>query len=78
LNDLNHPDYDDSLPTPDVIHTDEPDPNPQDGRLFDGPAAGDLVHAEGAVDESGTMLDADGKPVPPKVRDDADAQGGDA
>lgn len=78
MTELEHPDYDDSIPTPDVIHTDEPDPNPQDGGAFDGPAAGGLVHAEGAVDDSGTMLDADGRPVPPKVRDDEQHPGGDA
>lgn len=78
MTDFEHPDYDESIPTPDVVTTDEPDPNPEHGELFDGPAVGELVHADGAVDESGTMLDADGKPVPPKVRDDEHHQGGDA
>jgi hypothetical protein len=58
-----HEEYDDSIPTPDVVVAEEPDPNPEDGSLDDTPPAG-YQFAEGAVDDSGNALDADGEILP--------------
>lgn len=63
-----HDGYDDSIPTPDAVVTDEADPNPEDGGLNDAPPAG-INHAEGAVDDAGNMLNADGDVIAPKVVD---------
>jgi hypothetical protein len=58
-----HDGYDESIPTPDVVITDEADPNPEDGSLDDTPPAG-YQFVQGAVDDSGNALDADGEILP--------------
>lgn len=63
-----HDGYDDSIPTPDVVVTDEADPNPQDGSLEDAPPAG-YHFAEGAVDEDGRPLNEEGGVIAPKEVD---------
>lgn len=63
-----HDGYDDSIPTPDIVVAEEPNPNPEDGGLDDTPPAG-INHAEGAVDDHGNMLNAEGDVTAPKVVD---------
>jgi hypothetical protein len=63
-----HDEYDDTIPTPDVVVAEEPDPNPEDGSLDDAPPAG-YQFAEGAVDEGGNPLNAQGEVLAPKVVD---------
>jgi hypothetical protein len=58
-----HEGYDASIPTPDVVVTDEANPNPEDGSLDDTPPAG-YQFAEGAVDEGGNALDSNGDILP--------------
>lgn len=57
-----HDGYSAEIPTPDMVVTDEANPNPEDGSLDDTPPAG-WQFAEGAINEDGQMLDADGQPV---------------
>ena len=57
-----HEGYDADILTPEVVVTDEANPNPEDGSLDDTPPAG-YQFADGAVDENGQMLNADGEPV---------------
>lgn len=63
-----HDGYDDAIPTPDVVVTDEPNPNPEDGSLDDTPPAG-YQSAEGAVDDNGNPLNEQGEILAPKVVD---------
>lgn len=63
-----HPEYDGTIPTPDVVVTDEANPNPQDGSLDDTPPAG-YEFAEGAADDDGNPLDENGEILAPKVVD---------
>lgn len=63
-----HDGYDDTIPTPDVVVTDEPNPNPEDGSLDDTPPAGYQL-AEGAVDDNGNPLNEQGEILAPKVVD---------
>lgn len=63
-----HDGYDDAIPTPDVVVTDEPNPNPEDGSLDDTPPAG-YQFAEGAVDDNGNPLNGQGEILAPKVVD---------
>ncbi len=58
-----HDGYDDSIPTPKVVVADDSNPNPEDGSLDDTPPAG-YQFAEGAVDEGGNPLDANGEILP--------------
>lgn len=60
--------YDDTIPTPEVARLDDDDPNPADGNLPDAPPSGGPA-ADGAVDDQGRMLTADGTPAPPKGGD---------
>lgn len=61
-----HDDYDDSIPTPTGTTIDELNPNPEDGSLDDAPPAG-YEFAEGAADEDGNPLNAEGDVLAPKV-----------
>lgn len=58
-----HDGYDDTIPTPEVVVTEEANPNPEDGSLDDTPPAG-YQFAEGAVDDGGNALGADGEILP--------------
>jgi hypothetical protein len=56
-----HPEYDSTIPTPDVAVDDQRPANPEPGDdMDDTPPAGLGQYAEGAVDEDGLMLDSDG------------------
>lgn len=63
-----HDGYDSSIPTPDVVITDEADPNPEDGSLDDTPPAG-YEFAPGAVNDGGDPLNEQGEVLAPKVVD---------
>lgn len=67
-NELGQPeadDYDDTIPTPENDASgNEQDPNPADGAdVDDTPPAGDQAAADGAVDDDGVPLRADGTPA---------------
>lgn len=61
-----HDGYDDSIPTPEVVVAEEPDPNPEDGSLDDTPPAG-YQFAEGAADDDGNPLNEQGEILAPKA-----------
>lgn len=64
-------DYDDTIPTPteaDTEDTANPNPDPGDG-AEDAPPAGEQEPVEGAVNEDGVPLRADGTPARDKGGD---------